>query len=216
MRLYIIISFLVAIPALANAQEDIDHPYQKFKVEGRLVLDRDLNEWKEYLSDRQFNNEWCGSMLDGNFIKSNIGLDLYKVTEECVETPIVIRNIGERGDSMYVDIDSPDSPDSVRIGEATYDRFYDYHSAGDSIRLVSLKDLKEEFFPDVKGPCVYMINKFFIFDDVEMYRLDRDFVYNVEMFCSNEIAALSNLPPFAVIRVFTRTETNRWWQYTGR
>ena len=186
---------------------------QKFKVEGRLVLDRDLNEWEEHLSDRQFNNERFCYMLDSNFVKSDIGLDLYKVKKERIGPPLTIRNIGEKADSMCVEIDFPDT---ILIGKTTYDEFFDYHSTGDTIRLVSLKDLKEEFFPDVEGPCVYMINKFFIFHDSEMYRLDRDFVYNVEMFSSNEIAALSNLPPFAVVRVFTRTETNRWWQYTGR
>ena len=215
MKLYRIVGtgILMGFSALLSAQEKKEYPLQKFKVEGRLVLDRDLNEWEEYLTDRQFNNERCCVMLDSSFIKSNIGLDLYKVKENSIDLPFTIKNIGEKGDSMHVDIEFPGT---IQIGKTTYDEFCNYHSTGDSVRLVSLKDIKKEYFPDIKGPCVYMINKFFIFHDADMYRLDRDFVYNVEMFYSDEISALKGLPPFAVIRVFTRTETNRWWQYTGR
>ncbi|MGN0233754.1 MAG: hypothetical protein ACI4B5_04935 [Bacteroidaceae bacterium] len=151
-------------------------------------------------------------MLDSSFIKSNIGLDLYKVKENSIDPPLTIKNIGEKGDSMHVNIEFPGT---IQIGKTTYDEFCNYHSTGDSVRLVSLKDIKKEYFPDVKGSCVYMINKFFIFHDADMYRLDRDFVYNVEMFYSDEISELKDLPPFTIIRVFTRTEHNRWWQFTG-
>ena len=215
MRQCAFIWFLIGISVLVDAQEDLKE-YRlnpgDVNLEGRYVVDRDLNERMEYMTDREFNDWPVCYMLDGVFIKSRIGLDQYKVTKRRIESPFVIRNIGEMGDSVRVDADAPGS---VRIGEVMYRDFYDYHSKGDTLKLVSLEDLKKEFFPDVKGPCVYMINKFLIFDDVEMYRLDRNFIHKMEMFYLNEISELKDMPPFAVIRVFTRTEHNRWWQFTG-
>ena len=217
MKLYRIVGtgILMGISALLSAQEDIKkyslHPGD-VKLEGRYIVDRDLNERMEYMTDREFNDWPVCYMLDGVFIKSGIGLNQYKVTKKRIEAPFMIKKIGEKEDSVHVDTDYPDS---VRIGETTYHEFYDYHSTGDTMKLVSLEDLRKEIFPDVEGPYVYMINKFFIFKDDDLYRLDRKFIYKMEMFYSNEITELKDLPPFAVIRVFTRTEHNRWWQFTG-
>lgn len=215
MRLYVIAWLLMGVSFLVDAQGLKESPVQPLdiKLEGRYIVDRDLNEWIEHRTDREFNNWPMCYMLDSNFIKSDIGLDLYKVTKKRIGPPLTIKNIGEKGDSVHVDVHFPDT---VQIGETTYYEFFDYHLNENSAKLVSLESLRKEFFPNVNTPCVYMINKFFIFKDAEMYRLDRDFVYNVEMFFSDEITVLKDLPPFAIIRVFTRTEHNRWWQYTGR
>ena len=53
--------------------------------------------------------------------------------------------------------------------------------------LVSLEKIKKSFCPDVTGPCLYMINKFFITRDVESYKVDKNFVHKVETLPSSEI-----------------------------
>lgn len=56
-----------------------------------------------------------------------------------------------------------------------------------------------------------MINKFFITRDVHRYKIEEDFVYNVETLQAKDIPELKGLvkPPFAIIRIFTRT-THNW------
>lgn len=63
--------------------------------------------------------------------------------------------------------------------------------------LVSLEEIKKSFCPDVTGPCLYMINKFFITRDVESYKVDKNFVHKVETLPSSEIdfSRIRNLLP---------------------
>ena len=66
---------------------------------------------------------------------------------------------------------------------------------------MSLEDIRKKDFPDVKGNVVYMINKFFIMKDVDLYKLDDDFIQHIELVESKDIEALKNNKPFTIIRI---------------
>lgn len=211
-RVFCIISATIVslvLPPETRADDNV----LKFELKGRYLRERDKNEWMEHMSDREFNAWNIGYLLNGDFIKNEIGIDQYKVRrEERLAPPYTIKNIGKKKKKIHIPLEFPGT---VKIGETEYMEFYNFLSTEDSVRLVSLDDIRKSRFPDCKEPCVYMINKFFIFHDQGLYKIEEDFIYDVEMFYSDEVDALKKFPRFAIIRVFTRTEHNRWWQYSG-
>ena len=54
-------------------------------------------------------------------------------------------------------------------------------------QMVTLEEIKKQYFPKVRGKCLYMVNKYFITKDWESYRLDKDFVLKVEALPSSEL-----------------------------
>ena len=78
----------------------------------------------------------------------------------------------------------------------------------ENVELYSLDEIRKLFCPKVKGKVVYMINKFFIMDNEELYRLDPTFVYRVETVKSKDIKVLSDQPEFTLVRIFTWTTHN--------
>lgn len=87
----------------------------------------------------------------------------------------------------------------------------EYDSKECLLRLVTLDEVKQALYPDLKEPVVFMINKFFITKDEDLYHLDRDFIMKVERVSSTEISPLKDFPPFTIIRIFTQTHHN-WHQ----
>ena len=78
--------------------------------------------------------------------------------------------------------------------------------------MVSLDSLKNEFYPDLKAPCLYMINERIIFNDSRSYRIDRGYVLATELVGSSEIEDLKGVSPFNVVRIYTKTKENiRAW-----
>ncbi len=73
---------------------------------------------------------------------------------------------------------------------------------------MTLDELREWKFPTWKGPFVYMINKFIILENADLYKIDRNFLYKMEVITSDKIETLKDYPPFTIIRFLTRTHHN--------
>ena len=177
----------------------------------------DKNEEGGFRTDLEFNHEPLAVLLNNVFIRSGIGIDLYKVEKKEFpfeymkreSKPFVIYGVGESGrDSIVLEKDaSSDNP--VVINGKSY-IFVQNLISSQKFDLASLEEIKEDFCPDVKGPCLYMVNKFFITEDVESYKLDKNFVLKVEALPSSEIELFKGKEPFTIIRIFTNTPSNRF------
>lgn len=53
-----------------------------------------------------------------------------------------------------------------------------------------------------------MINKFFVMKYADLYKSDSSFIYKVETVKSTGMKALSALPGFTIVRIFTKTLRN--------
>ena len=177
----------------------------------------DKNEENGFQTDVEFNKLPVAMLLNNVFIKSDIGIDLYKVEKKEFpyyyikreHKPFIIRGVGKDGrDSIVLEKDaSPDNP--IEINGESY-IFVQNLISSQKFDLASLEEIKEEFCPDVTEPCLYMVNKFFITKDVGSYKLDRNFVLKVEALPSSEIVFFKGKEPFTIIRIFTNTPGNRY------
>jgi len=150
----------------------------------------DVNDYLGHLSDLEFSNTKEAVYVNDVFIKSGIGIDLgtnstvTKVIKEKCKDPLVINGFSYT-DKVLLLCDK-------------------------NINLVSLEDVRKEFCPNVKGPCLFMINKFFIAKDVVSYKIDKNFIMKVEVLPSSEIELFKGQVPFTIIRIFTKTENNQY------
>ena len=177
----------------------------------------DKNEEGGFQTDLEFNKLPVATLLNNVFIKSDIGIDQYKVEKKEFPSyyikrehkPFTIHGVGKDGrDSIVLEKDaSPDNP--IEINGESY-IFVQNLISSQKFDLASLEEIKEDFCPDVTGPCLYMVNKFFITKDVESYKLDRNFVLKVEALPSSEIDFFKGKDPFTIIRIFTNTPSNRY------
>jgi hypothetical protein len=184
---------------------------------------KDKNDEIGAKTDIEFNNDNAGYLLNGTFIKSCIGIDMNAVKEmtffnqktisKTPQTfkPYVIKGIGAKNETMQINKELTAKNPAV-IDGVPYTVFYNLVPTKD-VKLVSLAQVKKEFCPKVTGPCLYMINKFFISNGVNSYKLDRDFIKNVEVLSSANIGFFKGQKPFTIIRIFTKTENNT---YAGR
>ena len=150
----------------------------------------DSNDYLGHLSDLEFTNSKIAIFVNDVFIKSAIGIDLdtnssvTEVIKEKCKDPLVINGFSYT-DKVILRCDK-------------------------NINLVSLEDVRKEFCPNVKGPCLYMINKFFIAKDVVSYKIEKNFIMKVEVLPSSEIELFKGQVPFTIIRIFTKTENNQY------
>lgn len=179
---------------------------------------KDGNHRFEYLSDSAFNNSPRGCyMVDGIYIGPyDIGIDVYsmkrRVLHSPADFPVTVRGIGREGDSLVLDIPPGEWAarekqwPSIRGQEIA--TICNYESEGVKVDLASLEEIRRDYFPNAEGPVVYMVNKFLITKDEDLYRVDRNFIHKVEMLESECIAPLADGPHFCIIRIFTRTAHN--------
>ena len=180
---------------------------------------RDANDSWEGSNDYEFNRinrGDYGMTLDGVFIKNDIGIDrYYEVSPDTTDTPVRypfwIRGIGSRNDSLRVEAGTKDA--DINVGGVKCDMgLYHLRYSKQRYRLLSLDEVRRKYFPKLKGDVVYMINKFFIMTNADLYKLDEDFIHHVELVDSKDFDALKHNGRFHVLRIFTRTAHN---QVTG-
>ena len=177
----------------------------------------DKNEQLGFLTDQQFAKLPIATLLNNEFIKSDIGIDQNKVERKENPTvyikrehkPFVIRGVGETGQDSIVMSKDLSLGDTLEINGEPY-IFVQNLISSQKFDLVSLEEIKKSFCPDVMGPCLYMINKFFITRDVESYKVDKNFVHKVETLPSSEIDFFKDKEPFTIIRIFTDTPANHY------
>ena len=207
--MYLLIQCVVDTSAQKITAEELGIPR-------RMIRERDLNERVEIMGDNEFNAFSWGTMLDGQFVYTPMGIDFYKTEDGPralrLTPPFWVKGIGVSNDSVYID---ENRPDTVYIHGCPVKNFVNYHYKSDrKAQLVTLEEVREEFCPETKGRCVYMINKFFIMQYEELYKLDRDFILNVEVVRSSDIASLADQPSFTIIRIFLKTES--YWHWENR
>ena len=164
------------------------------------------HQFGDPMSDKVFNARRGAVILNNNvFAKSEVGIDpksVERVIKE-IKLPLVIRDINDRHDSLVV-TQYPFTINGVEydyVVQIELKNFKDIHWA-------SLEDLKEKRFSDLKGPYIFMIDRNFITHDVASYKIDENFVYDMQVVSSADFELPQGLPAFSVIRIFTRTPAN--------
>ena len=94
------------------------------------------------------------------------------------------------------------------IGGRRVTGIYNFTSLKGHVELLTLEEIRQKYCPMVKKPYVFMINKFFILRDQDLYKVDKDFIYNVEVVNSKDFKVLGKMKKFTIIRIFTKTHHN--------
>lgn len=177
---------------------------------------RDPNEQLEYMTDYQWNRWPHGFVLNDQFVKSPTGLHLPLEKTNGGKT---IRGIGANNDSVeyhgnpYQWPEKYDGNNYISFNgfKCTQVTFY----KEDYPYLVTLDQVREKYCPEVKGRVVYMINKFFVMDHEDLYRIDAPYIHKVETVSSKDIEGLADLPEFTIVRIFMLTSHNVFPEKTG-
>ena len=172
------------------------------------MLSIDKNEL--YFSQELFLDNPNIITLNNEFIKHWIGInidDVEVINMNPDKYPFVIRGINENNDSLIIKSDISKNP--VVINGIKYDGNILVLKSSKNKRLLSAEQIKNLYFPDIKSPCIYMVNQYFITTDAESYKFDKDFIFKVIAMKSTDFDALKNLPPFDIIRIYTNTRRNR-------
>ncbi len=148
-------------------------------------LEKDPNPLA-YMTDMEFNDTHTAVYVNGTFIKSTIG---YKLTE---------------GDKVNI---VKDTQERRTINGIEYTSFINITSPR-QITWLTLDDIRRQYGLNPTGKTLYMVDKFFITEDAESYRFDKEHIADCETVKSTEIKALKHLPEFTIIRVFTRIRAN--------
>ncbi|MDR1121364.1 MAG: hypothetical protein LBM08_10645 [Dysgonamonadaceae bacterium] len=129
--------------------------------------------------------------------------------------PFVVKGVKNQQDVIVVTQNETDSiivtqdprKHPVVINGVEYTRFFSV-SVDKEITFVTLDEIKELYFPDVKEPYIFMVNKSFLTDDLQSYKFDKDFIFKTELVKSGEFENLKSNPPFSILRIFTKTKEN--------
>ncbi len=174
-------------------------------------------EWKanhqlEYLSDAEFNDFsqgiWC-YMYNGEYLgpRGRLCVDVDKDIRQPLDYPFTVKGLG-----MTVTENWESQTGKYSAYGKPIRGFTNFTSGKREKKLLTLEQVKDKYCSHIKEQTVlFMINKFFITRDVHRYKIEEDFVYNVETLQAKDIPELKGLvkPPFAIIRIFTRT-THNW------
>ena len=164
----------------------------------------DQNGFLNELSTEDFNKSTIGALVDGVFVKSLIGvnMDSLRTFNVVSDGPLTIKGIKTENDSIVVtQKDFHKNP--VRINGVDYTRFA-CTSFGKKVELLSLDDIPQMG----NTPCMYMVNKFFLMNDLSSYKFDKDFILKVELLKSTDFEEFKHAPLFHIIRIFTKTREN--------
>lgn len=141
---------------------------------------------QKYLSDADFNYSPHAAYINDVFVKSFAGFNLkpeaglkYDIKKISLPEPVVINGVTYKGKTI-LETDKP-------------------------IEFVSLDDIGKQYFPEISGKVVYMINEYFVTKDAKSYKLDKDFVDRCEILQSSDFDVFGdNNTPFSIIRIYTK------------
>ena len=207
------------------------HP-QTFYAQVKFKGEPDIHESLEE-KDRNHGFEGCTDItinsvldacytLDGEYVGPfPLGIDQYAVevtnatnVAPGLKLPFWVRGIGAERDSLYVDmIPHQEGGREYFIGGHDVSFFVNYRSLKGKVELMTLDEIRRKYCPKEEEPVVFMINKFFIMRQPDLYKVDKDFIYKVEVVHSKDFDVLKDMGAFTIIRIFTRTHHN-WHQST--
>ena len=188
------------------------------RIDPRAYIAKDRNSEIEEYTDSTFNNYPYAYVVNGVFTRSLIGIDQYKKKNFFDFTyPVVVRHIGKGNDSMVIKSNPLRDPDylsgTIKLRDMRLRDVLFLTYSGNS-HFVTPDDVRQKYCPHAKGPYLYMINKFFIMHDEDLYKIDPDFIQSVESFPSKDISLLrEGYKKFTVIRIFTKTLHNIYVQH---
>lgn len=212
LKKYIVLIYIIACASLRASAQVIVFPYEPTNEEE--TNPRDITPL-EFFSDIGLKNTRTGEVIDGVFIGPlRIGIDERKIKRDwAADAPFLLRGIGPNNDSLL--IKSYEELGDTVVGGHAFPYFHLVHfRSTEPIELVTFDELRKEYFPNVRGPVVYTINKYIVADPT-FFKLDKDFVYRLERFDSQDIEALKGFPPFTFIRVFTKVRHNWYWRQSN-
>jgi hypothetical protein len=175
----------------------------------------DKNDFDD-LSNYDFNHDGNALMLNNVFVKSIVCINLDSIQDfEWIKWPFTVKGLKNQQDTIVVTHNLTDSiivtqdprKHPVIINGVEYTRFFNA-TFDKAITLITLDEIKEMYFPDVKEPYIFMVNKFFLTDDLQSYKFDKDFIFKTELIESSEFEVLKNSPPFSILRIFTKVRKN--------
>ena len=71
---------------------------------------------------------------------------------------------------------------------------------------MTLEDVRKLYCPEVKEPVVYMINEYFILNDVASYKLDKNYIEQCVVLHEDDFEIFKDASPFSIIRIYTKTD----------
>ena len=187
-------------------------------VDPRAFIAKDRNTRIEEATDLEFNNYKNAFVVNGVFMRNLIGIDQNNMNITWDFTyPVVVRHIGKGDDSLVIKKDPLDDPDfrsgTIKLRNMRLRNIIFFTYSGNS-HFMTPDDIRQKYCPHAKGPYLYMINKFFIMRDEDLYMIDPDFIQSVESFPSKDISLLrEGYKKFTVIRIFTKTLHNIYVQH---
>ncbi len=141
---------------------------------------------QKYISDYDFNHSSAAAYINDTFVKSFIGFNLKSesgyenVSKINLTKPLVINGVTYKG-KIVVKCNEP-------------------------IEFVTLEDVRKQYFPNLSGDVIYMINKFFVTEDVKSFKLDKNFIDRCEILRSSDFEIFRDNEHFSIIRVFTKDD----------
>ena len=157
-------------------------------VDPRAFIAKDRNTRIEESTDLEFNNYKNAFVVNGVFMRDLIGIDQNNMNITWDFTyPVVIRHIGKDNDSLIIKKDPLHDPDylsgTIKLRNMRLRNIIFFTYSGNS-HFMTPDDIRQKYCPQAKGPYLYMINKFFIMRDEDLYMIDPDFIQSVESFPS--------------------------------
>ena len=143
---------------------------------------------QKYTSDYDFNHSTSAAYINDTFVKSFIGFRI-------------------KQDSGFEYVSKVDLTEPLVINGVTY-KGKIVVKCSKQIEFVTLDDIRKQYFPNASGDIVYMINKFFVTNDVESYKLDKNFIDRCEILQSSDFDVFKDKMKFSIIRVFTKDDAN--------
>lgn len=180
------------------------HPYYRF----RTTTDNDLSK------------DLFAYVLNGYYIGPlPIGIDKDSLSEsgpgpftDSIEYPMMVRGIGQNEDSLLLERPAKDPFCTLVLDGKPAEVFVCNSKAsyknGKKIDWVTLDDIRRSYYPEVKGKCIYTVDQFIIPNKEQYYKFDPDMILRLNKLESHTIEALKDLPPFTIIRVWTKTPRN--------
>lgn len=171
----------------------------------------DLNLHAQCMYDSDFNNQNMAYAVNGEFVKSLIGVDMDAIFADgggYIQKTYPMKIKGINGENAETVVEAPSKDAPLVVNGVKYKSLVNIIADNYKMELVSLDDIKKDLYGANDTPCVYMINKHIIFDDADSYRIDKNFVLKTEIVHSSEIEALKGMPEFDVVRIYTKTKEN--------
>ena len=201
---------MLAIMAQSVMAQKLTFPY-----EPGVWTSRGRNHAEEEISDRGVGRRdiayMVGKMLVGpidvGVDKEALGDRWWDGIAKTMHRPFMMKGVGAGNDSILVS----EPIDTVIDGSHVhYEIFNDYsdYKRNEHVRWMTLEEIRQTYYPHVTGRVLYSVNKFFISGQQSVIKIDSSFIYRLEKVESRQINALNGLPPFTIIRIFTKTIDN--------